>query len=76
MAAEDNLSTPQFKWVPHPKIGYKIKNHILSDHFQQRSIDDPSPSKYNDEAWVQIHDQLHAEGKLSTEHKHWNPKKK
>ena len=74
MSAEDNLSKPQFKWIPHPKIGYKVKDHILSYHFQQRSIEDKNPSKYDDEAWTQIHDQLHAEGKLSKDHKHWEPK--
>jgi hypothetical protein len=76
MSAEDNLSTPQFKWVPNKTVGYQIKNHILSDHFQQRQLGDPQPSKYDDEAWVKIHDQLHAEGKVSKEHKHWTPKKK
>ena len=74
MSAEDNLSNPQFRWVPNKKIGYQIKNHLLEMHFQQRSIEDPNPSKYNDEAWTQIHDQLHAEGKLSKDHKHWEPK--
>jgi hypothetical protein len=77
MSAEDNLSR-QFgdkkKWIPTPIPGWKIKDHMLSYHFRQSDV--PRPSKYNDKAWKTIHDNLHAEGKLSEPHDHWTPKNK
>ena len=73
-----DINPSQFgdRWVPHRKIGYQIKNHLLSMHFQVRQSTGIDPSKYDNEAWQKIHNDLHANDKMSKPHKHFDPKEK
>ena len=64
------------RWIPRQKFGYQIKNHLTSMHFQVRESEGHDPSQYDSEAWHKIHDDLHANDKMSKPHKHFVPKDK
>lgn len=73
-----DINPKQFgdRWVPRPRLGYQIKNHLTNMHFQVRESTGIDPSSYNDEAWHEIHNDLHANDKFSKPHNHFTPKEK
>ena len=75
MAAEDNVNKTQLgPWIPNLQRDDSIQWHMVSFHHQVHDGD--FPAKYDDEGWQKLHNQLHAEDKLSKPHQHFTPKKR
>jgi hypothetical protein len=75
MSAEDNLNKNQLgRWIPNIPRSHELRWHLLAMHKQMH--EGPSPDKYDNKGWNQLHDQLHAEGKVTENHQHFTPKKR
>lgn len=73
MAAEENVSKTQLgPWIPSQNKDWQIRWHMTSFHHHVHDGD--FPKKYDDEGWQKLHDQLHADDKVSKPHQHWTPK--